>query len=200
MRTAIVLSLLSTTAMAADNEVVLTAGSIVTNDAGWNQFSHSQPTTLGIRGGTALTKRVSAVAEYRFQYQGVTLADSFSLVRTSYTRHLGAAGFKVNAPLHPQMPLVPYGIVEAAFFGSQMKLDDNRGSRDNPNQLRRGAITAGGYGALGIDAIPPQGEFAIGFVGHMELGWLSHGPLDMGETGVLRPQGFAFRMGGGVRF
>lgn len=195
------LSLLSANALAADNEVVFSVGSLTTTDVGWTQFSNNAtPTYFSLRAATPLSERLSAVVDYRPQYKGVALADGFSITRTAYTQHLGALGFKANLPIHSDIPLVPYGVVEGVMMLGLMKLDDDRTDRDNPNQVRANAVTAGGYGAIGIDGVAPRGDFRVGFVGHIELGYLVHGPMDMGAVGTLRPQGVVFRVGAGLRF
>lgn len=198
-------------ANAANHEVNLELGRLGTHGEDFAVLDqYGTMPSLGLRGGYALTDRVTLVADWQRSRIGGTLEaynydDEGDDYESEYAE-LGLAlgvnqmglGAKYDLEVFPW--LHPYGT--AQFLGALgvLRLDDETDDDDNENQLTRTGFAPGGVAALGIDLIPLRADRAVRPATHLEMGYAYLAPMKLGDTGDLDFRGFYLRWGVGARF
>ena len=196
------LLLLPASALAADREVSFEVGANgLTAEDNWFLFSEQDSlTTLGVRLGYPVMDRLAVVAGWHHGAHGTHVAlgtDEDSLAAAYYADSfsLGAkADWDVAAWFRP------YATLQALGQRTLVRLDDDTGVDDNPNQIERAAFSPGAAALGGLDFRVPFAQGRMAVASYMELGYQLLTPAELDELGSLQTRGLVFRWGLGMRF
>jgi hypothetical protein len=190
-------------ALAADREISLELGT-TGHAAEDNWFLFSGQDTLpgfGARLGWPVHERVAVIAGWQHGARGTTVSpgdDGAGEFAAAYYADAWSAGAKADWGICRWFR--PYATVQAVGQRATVRLDDDTGEDDNPNQIQRSDFAVGGLAAGGLDFRVPFAQDRFAVASYLELGYQLLTPSDFDELGSLQNRGLAFRWGLGFRF
>ena len=207
----ILLAFVASPAFAVSNEIDLQLAWLGANDPRWDSFSGSNTyATGGLRVGYALTPRLAAVIGWQHGVDGVVI-DASGGYADEDQETVGDTTFKSvffgdrwSLGLKGDVALTrwfhPYATLSGAVLRGLAKLDEEAGDDDNLNQLKGAGLTGGGEAALGVEFQIRVGDKGRAVAFTTELGYGLYAPVKLGDFGAVQFDGFAGRVGTGVRF
>jgi len=208
----------ASTASAADHEVSVEWGTLFNGDPAFDAFSAGDwMPSRGVRAGVAVHDRVAVVAGFHRARRGASMytPDGEWVADSAHFANEWTLGAK--ADLEITEFLLPYVAPQFLLYQGQMRFDDDRTDRDNAGQVRLNALAPGALFVGGVEVRIPKDEAPFTLALHIEAGYglvarhtYDHG-VQIGPDGpepwendgtvaTMRPGGFVFRTGLGVRF
>ena len=165
------------------HELAFEIGSFSAPDDAYDLFSYNPgASTVGVRGGYALSERISVVGGWHTGRTGMDVYasdaayDGMPLFSTSMTHHRASLGVKAGLPLKPW--LSPYVTAQGVAWFAAARFDDDSGQDESFNELTFRGFAPGGVAALGVQITPVALGSRMALSTHVEAGY--------GITGNLR--------------